>query len=106
MSPGCPAPACQNLAGSSRFLAKKREVSAKKGRVSLTAWTDVKAFKMDACRHAVVARADLPCLFEALKTLGYCLVGPTVRDGAIIYDQIETVDELPAGWMDRQDGIG
>jgi hypothetical protein len=39
-----------------------------------------------------------------LKGRGYCLVGPTVRDGAIIYDQIETVDELPAGWMDQQDG--
>jgi hypothetical protein len=87
-------------------LAKKCQVSAKKGRVSLTAWADVKTFKMDACRHTVVSRADLPRLFEALKGRGYCLVGPTVRDGAIIYDQIETVDELPAGWMDRQDGIG
>ncbi|MGA7391219.1 MAG: 4Fe-4S dicluster domain-containing protein [Terrimicrobiaceae bacterium] len=59
---------------------------------------------MDARRHAVVSRADFPRLFEALKGRGYCLVGPTVRDGAIIYDQIETVDELPAGWMDQQDG--
>jgi sulfhydrogenase subunit beta (sulfur reductase) len=85
-------------------LAKKRQVSAKKGRVSLNAWADVKMSKMDACRHAVVSRADLPCLFEALKARGYCLVGPTVRDGAIIYDQIATADDLPVGWMDQQDG--
>ena len=51
---------------------------------------------MNAQRHAVVTRADFQRLFEALKAPGYYLVGPTIRDGAIIYDQI--------GWMDQQDG--
>jgi hypothetical protein len=59
---------------------------------------------MDTRGHAVVSRADLSRLFEALKKRGYCLVEPTVRDRAIVNDQIETVDELPAGWMDQQDG--
>jgi ferredoxin len=59
---------------------------------------------MNAQRHAVVTRADFQCLFEALKAPGYYLVGPTIRDGAIIYDQIKAVDDLPIGWMDQQDG--
>src|SRR4029450_6659678 len=59
---------------------------------------------MSAHRHAVVTRADLPRLFGALQAGGYCLVGPTIRDGAIIYDQIKAIDDLPIGWMDQQDG--
>jgi sulfhydrogenase subunit beta (sulfur reductase) len=59
---------------------------------------------MNAHRHAVVTRADLPRLFEALQARGYCLVGPTIRDRAIIYDQIKAIDDLPIGWMDQQDG--
>ena len=51
----------------------------------------------------VVERGDLPSLFEALRTRGYALVGPTVRDGAIVYRDLATVDDLPSGWTDEQD---
>ncbi len=47
-------------------------------------------------------RGDLDRLFAALREDGYELVGPTVRDGAIIYDTIESADDLPAGVTDRQ----
>ena len=30
-------------------------------------------------------------------------MGPTVRDGAIVYDEITKVAELPAGWGDKQE---
>ncbi len=43
-------------------------------------------------------------LFEALAGAGYSIVGPTVRDGAIVYDQIRSVEDLPIGWTDRQSG--
>jgi len=46
----------------------------------------------------------LRALLEALRARGYQLVGPTVRDGAIVYDEIASLDELPAGWTDEQDG--
>jgi formate hydrogenlyase subunit 6/NADH:ubiquinone oxidoreductase subunit I len=46
----------------------------------------------------------LPKLFEALRTRGYQVVGPTVRDGAIVYDELASADDLPAGWTDEQDG--
>ena len=49
-------------------------------------------------------RAGLQALFEVLRSLGYLLVGPRVRDGAIVYDELASVDALPAGWTDEQEG--
>ena len=48
--------------------------------------------------------AELPRLFTALQARGYQVVGPTVRDGAIVYDALAGPEELPAGWTDEQDG--
>jgi ferredoxin len=31
-------------------------------------------------------------------------VGPTVRDGAIVYDELKSANDLPIGWTDQQDG--
>ena len=53
---------------------------------------------------AVIHPADLSRLFDSLKTRGYCVVGPTVLDGAIVYDELRSANELPAGWTDEQDG--
>jgi ferredoxin len=52
----------------------------------------------------VVERADLQVLFDALQRQGYRLMGPRVREGAIVYDEIASVAELPAGWGDEQEG--
>ncbi len=46
----------------------------------------------------------LGALLGALRERGYRLVGPTLRDGAIVYDEIASLDDLPAGWTDEQDG--
>ena len=35
---------------------------------------------------------------------GYTVVGPTVRDQAIVYDEIGSSADLPIGWTDEQDG--
>jgi ferredoxin len=45
----------------------------------------------------------LQTLLEALARRGYTLIGPTVRDGAIIYDEIESTTDLPIGWTDEQE---
>jgi sulfhydrogenase subunit beta (sulfur reductase) len=50
-----------------------------------------------------LARADFPRLFAALSEAGYTVIGPTVRDGAIVYDQLRGVEDLPIGWTDRQE---
>ncbi|MCL2430526.1 MAG: 4Fe-4S dicluster domain-containing protein, partial [Alphaproteobacteria bacterium] len=46
----------------------------------------------------------LQALFDALRRRGYRVVGPTLRDGAILYDDIAEVADLPRGWTDEQDG--
>jgi formate hydrogenlyase subunit 6/NADH:ubiquinone oxidoreductase subunit I len=48
-------------------------------------------------------RADFGRLIERLAELGYRPIGPTVRDGAIVYDEIGSASELPIGWTDRQE---
>lgn len=42
-------------------------------------------------------RADFPRLLSALSAAGYRCVGPRVRDGAILYDEIAEVADLPVG---------
>jgi ferredoxin len=51
-----------------------------------------------------VERKDVQALFDALARRRYRVIGPTVRDGAIVYAEIRSVDELPAGWTDEQNG--
>jgi sulfhydrogenase subunit beta (sulfur reductase) len=41
-------------------------------------------------------------LIRALRGRGYQVLGPTVRDGAIVYDEIEGAKDLPRGWTDEQ----
>jgi len=50
----------------------------------------------------VLERHNFPALFAALRSKGYDVVGPTVRDGAIVYDRLAQVEDLPIGWTDRQ----
>ena len=59
---------------------------------------------MTQTRQAVITPNALDRLIEALRDRGYRVLGPTVRDGAIVYDDLESADELPIGWTDRQDG--
>lgn len=58
--------------------------------------------KTDNCQ--TIERKSLYALFKALAQRGYTIVGPTVRDQAIIYDELASPDDLPAGWTDEQDG--
>ena len=49
-----------------------------------------------------LARENFQWLIDALKQAGYRCLGPQVRDGAIVYDVLNRVDELPAGYHDKQ----
>ena len=52
----------------------------------------------------VLRRADLQRLIDALQGAGYETIGPTVRDGCVVYDEIAAVEEMPIGYRDSQDG--
>ncbi len=53
--------------------------------------------------YVSIPKEDLQGIFDALRGMGYTLVGPTLGEGAIIYDEIEGVDDLPIGWGDEQE---
>jgi ferredoxin len=46
----------------------------------------------------VIEAVALPALFAALRARGYTVVGPTVRDGAIVVAELDSAAELPYGW--------
>lgn len=54
--------------------------------------------------QVVIEPTQLQELFAALHRRGYKVVGPTVRDGAIVYDELDSTADLPKGGMDEQDG--
>ena len=58
---------------------------------------------LDGNGPSVVIRADdLDLLFDALRERGYTVVGPTVRQDAIVYDELPRLTTFrPAGRMSR-----
>lgn len=52
---------------------------------------------------AMISHQALQELLDTLHSRDYEVIGPTVRDGAIVYDRIERLADLPAGWTDHQE---
>ena len=50
----------------------------------------------------VLPSTGLQQLFEVLARQQYTVIGPTIRDGAIVHDEIASERELPIGWTDEQ----
>ena len=50
----------------------------------------------------VIDLDGLAALLEVLGRDGRVVLGPTVRDGAIVIDEVDGVADLPAGWGDEQ----
>lgn len=50
----------------------------------------------------VLPRSSLQTLIDLLIAQGYRVMGPTVRDGTIVWDTVRLVQDLPIGWQDRQ----
>jgi ferredoxin len=53
---------------------------------------------------AIITVDGLERLLEAIRARGYRAIGPTLQNQAIVYDDIESLSDLPRGWTDEQDG--
>lgn len=51
----------------------------------------------------MLGQADVGRLIAVLAERGYQVVGPTVRDGAIMSGPLSSVEDLPIGWTDVQE---
>ncbi len=51
----------------------------------------------------IIELTELQNLLKELISRGYLLIGPTVRSGAIVYDSIRSVNDLPRGTGDEQE---
>jgi ferredoxin len=51
-----------------------------------------------ASGQAVLSRTGLDDLVRTLLADGYRVIGPTVRDDAIVLAEVHSADDLPAGW--------
>ncbi len=52
----------------------------------------------------VLSRDGVADLVRQLRADGRRVIAPVRRDGAIRLDEVESLDELPTGWTDDQDG--
>ena len=60
---------------------------------------------MDLVRNRaslVVDRTGLDALIRVLRTEGRTIIGPVLRDRAIVPGALDTTDDLPEGWHDEQ----
>ena len=56
--------------------------------------------------RVVVDREHLQDLFLTLSRKGYQVVGPTIRDHAIVYDTLTSVADLPVGYTGENFSTG
>lgn len=52
----------------------------------------------------VIDREGLNQLINVLNEMGFQVIGPTVRDEAIVYEKLKSIKDLPEGWTDEQEG--
>jgi ferredoxin len=52
--------------------------------------------------RVLISKASFQRILDNLRAAGFTLVGPTLRDSAIVLDEITCMEELPRGWRDEQ----
>lgn len=51
----------------------------------------------------IIDKDNFSRLLQVLSGKGYVLIGPTLKDNAVVFSEINGIDELPAGWTDEQE---
>ncbi len=52
----------------------------------------------------VIEKNQLQAVIDKLQQLAFRTIGPRIVDDAIVYDDIDSVGQLPIGYIDEQDG--
>ena len=52
----------------------------------------------------LIVKPDLGRIIDRLREEDYTVVGPTIAQGAIVFDELRSVNDLPIGWTDEQEG--
>jgi sulfhydrogenase subunit beta (sulfur reductase) len=52
----------------------------------------------------VIEPGAIDVLLDSLRSRGFTPLGPTVESQAIVYGELRSVADLPAGWTDEQEG--
>jgi len=52
----------------------------------------------------IVERQHLDVLLPTLIDHGYEIIGPAVSEGAIVYQPVTSIEQMPSGWSDQQQG--
>ena len=52
--------------------------------------------------NVIISKLALQKVFRQSRASGFSLVGPTVRDGAVVLDEIAAIEDLPVGWTAEQ----
>ncbi len=78
-------------------------------RVVLINLKEIKLVTMETSKQnlygkTTIRSGDLNYLFAVLKDKGYTIIGPAIRQGAIGYEELSSVSDLPKGWTDVQEG--
>jgi len=50
----------------------------------------------------VLNRNDFQRLLDGLRSEGYKVVGPVLRNGSVVYDELTRDADMPVGWVDEQ----
>jgi ferredoxin len=46
----------------------------------------------------------LQAVLDRLKTMGYRVLGPTIAEAAVVYADLDSVQQIPVGYIDEQEG--
>ncbi len=57
-----------------------------------------------ASQSVVIDKSDLERIIDKLWRDGYTVIGPTIAQGAIVFDELRALKQLPIGWTDEQEG--
>ncbi|HTW50485.1 MAG TPA: hypothetical protein VME45_01150 [Stellaceae bacterium] len=58
---------------------------------------------MTTSKCSILTIEGAASLLETLHDRGYRVIGPTLREQAIVYDDVTWIADLPSGWTDEQD---